>query len=87
MAARLIETHGQQPTEQKDRNYFRSVYFREPGGVLFEVATDAPGFQVDESEAELGSALKLPPWLEPHRDEIARGLPPLHPALAGAEGA
>ena len=55
--------------------------------VLFEVATDAPGFQVDESEAALGSALKLPPWLEPHRDEIARGLPPLHPALAGAEGA
>lgn len=78
---------GHQVTTVQERQYFRSIYFREPGGVLFEVATDAPGFLVDESDAALGSELKLPPWLEPRRDEIARVLPPLHPALAGAEGA
>ena len=48
MAQKLVETHGLHPTEQKDRNYFRSVYFREPGGILFEIATDIPGFAVDE---------------------------------------
>lgn len=60
-----------------DREYFHSVYFPEPGGVLFEIATDPPGFTIDESVAELGSHLKLPPWLEPHREEIVRRLPPL----------
>jgi glyoxalase family protein len=75
---------GQQVTTVQERQYFRSIYFREPGGVLFEVATDGPGFLVDEPNDTLGTTLKLPPWLEPHRDEIARGLPPLHPALAGA---
>ena len=48
MARKLMQTHGLHPTEQKDRNYFRSVYFREPGGILFEIATDVPGFAVDE---------------------------------------
>jgi glyoxalase family protein len=73
-------------TTVQERQYFRSIYFREPGGVLFEVATDTPGFLVDEADAELGTELMLPPWLEPHRAEIARVLPPLHPALA-VEGA
>ena len=62
-------------TEVLDRQYFRSIYFREPNGVLFEVATIPPGFTADESLAELGSALKLPPWEEPNRAEIEAGLP------------
>ncbi len=64
-------------TEQKDRNYFRSVYFREPGGVLFEIATDAPGFLVDEDDATLGTALKLPEQYEPYRARIEAVLPKL----------
>jgi glyoxalase family protein len=61
-----------------DRFWFRSVYFREPGGVLFEIATDGPGFTADEDLARLGERLILPPWLEPDRAEIERVLPPLH---------
>jgi glyoxalase family protein len=68
---------GLQPTEQIDRKYFRSVYFREPGGILFELATDAPGFAVDEPLAELGTHLKLPEFLEPRRSRIEAALPPL----------
>lgn len=64
-------------TPVRDRQYFRSVYFYEPGGVLFEIATDGPGMLIDETPAELGSALRLPPWLEPYRPEIAQTLPPL----------
>ena len=64
-------------TQILDRQYFKSIYFREPGGVLFEIATDAPGFDVDEPLLELGRNLKLPPWLEPDRDQIAAALPPL----------
>lgn len=64
-------------TQILDRQYFKSIYFREPGGVLFEIATDAPGFAVDEPLLELGRSLKLPPWLEPNRDQIAAALPPL----------
>jgi catechol 2,3-dioxygenase-like lactoylglutathione lyase family enzyme len=60
-----------------DRTYFHSIYFREPGGVLFEIATDPPGFTVDEAAAALGTRLRLPPWLEPHRPELERVLPPL----------
>jgi glyoxalase family protein len=70
-------------TPVQDRQYFRSIYFREPGGVLFEVATDGPGFTTDESVAELGTGLRLPRWLEPDRAAIERALPPL-PA-AGTE--
>jgi glyoxalase family protein len=77
MAARLRERHGIAATEQKDRNYFRSIYFREPGGVLFEIATDEPGFAADEPVAILGESLKLPPFLEARRTEIERVLPPL----------
>jgi glyoxalase family protein len=62
-------------TEVRDRCYFKSIYFREPGGVLFEVATMRPGFLVDEPIGGLGRALKLPPWEEQHRTEIERGLP------------
>ncbi|WP_178917047.1 ring-cleaving dioxygenase [Natronomonas gomsonensis] len=72
----LAET-GLRVTPQKDRRYFRSIYFREPGGVLFEFATDGPGFDADEPLAELGSELKLPPWLEADRETIERSLPPL----------
>ena len=61
-----------------DRKYFRSIYFREPGGVLFETATDGPGFAVDESPEELGSRLQLPSWLMDQRLTIERGLTPLH---------
>ncbi len=60
-----------------DRQYFHSIYFREPGGALFEVATDPPGFTADEPPAQLGSGLRLPPWLEPERARIAAALPPL----------
>lgn len=77
MAKRLIEKHGMHPTEQKDRNYFRSIYFREPGGVLFEIATDIPGFAVDEPVETLGQHLKLPAFLEGHRAEIEKVLPSL----------
>jgi catechol 2,3-dioxygenase-like lactoylglutathione lyase family enzyme len=61
-----------------DRQYFRSIYYREPGGVLFEIATDPPGFAIDESPEELGSKLQLPRWLEPAREELQAILPPLH---------
>jgi glyoxalase family protein len=77
MVRRLRENHRIATTEQKDRNYFRSVYFREPGGVLFEIATDIPGFAVDEPAASLGQALKLPAFLEAHRAELERVLPAL----------
>ncbi|WP_230533282.1 ring-cleaving dioxygenase [Microvirga roseola] len=75
MVQKLIAHHGIRPTEQKDRNYFRSVYFREPGGVLFEIATDEPGFAVDEPAERLGGALKLPPFLEARRASIEAVLP------------
>ena len=64
-------------TPVMDRSYFQSIYFREPGGVLFEVATLAPGFAVDEPLAELGRGLKLPPWEEAKRAEIEAALPPI----------
>ena len=70
-----VEEAGLQVTGVKDRQYFRSIYFREPGGVLFEIATDGPGFTHDESPEDLGSTLQLPPWVEPRRLEIERRLP------------
>lgn len=77
MARKLVSAHGVRPTDQRDRCYFRSIYFREPGGVLFEIATDVPGFAVDEPVASLGRALKLPPFLEPQRARIEKVLPAL----------
>ena len=68
---------GYDVTPVLDRNYFRSIYFREPGGVLFEIATDPPGFAVDEDSEHLGEDLKLPPWLETRRDRLEEVLPPL----------
>lgn len=75
---RRVRAAGASPTPVIDRFWFHSVYFKEPGGVLFEVATDGPGFTVDEDPAHLGEQLILPPWLEPHRKEIQAALPPLH---------
>jgi glyoxalase family protein len=72
-----IRATGLGVTPQIDRYYFRSIYFREPGGVLFEIATDGPGFTADEDAAHLGERLSLPPFLEPHRDEIEAGLQPI----------
>ncbi len=77
MVDRLDRHHAIRTTEQKDRDYFRSVYFREPGGVLFEIATDIPGFAVDEDPAGLGSALRLPRFLQPRRAAIEAALPAL----------
>ncbi|SHO63353.1 glyoxalase family protein [Pseudoxanthobacter soli DSM 19599] len=77
MVRKLRENHRIATTEQKDRNYFRSVYFREPGRVLFEIATDEPGFAVDEPVTTLGQALKLPTFLEGHRSHIEQVLPEL----------
>src|SRR5712691_8639063 len=72
-----IRAQGLRPTDQINRCYFRSIYFREPGGVLFEIATDDPGFTLDEPKERLGSEIKLPPWYEPKRAEIVAALPPL----------
>ncbi|MCZ7677042.1 MAG: VOC family protein [Roseovarius sp.] len=66
---------GMQVTPVIDRQYFDAIYFRTPGGVLFEIATDAPGFAVDEDAAHLGAALKLPARYEAQRDRIERVLP------------
>jgi glyoxalase family protein len=75
------------PTPVIDRFWFKSVYFREPGGALFEVATDGPGFAVDESVGELGTTLVLPPWLAAQRKQIEATLPPLRdPEKAPLEG-
>ena len=68
---------GARPTPVIDRFWFKSVYFPEPGGVLFELATDGPGFAVDEDPAHLGESLVLPPWLEPERAAIEAALPQL----------
>lgn len=68
---------GRRPTPVIDRFWFKSIYFTEPGGALFEIATDGPGFAIDEEPAALGERLILPPWLEPNRVEIESGLPPL----------
>jgi glyoxalase family protein len=79
----LARDHGITATEQKDRYYFRSVYFREPGGILFEIATDGPGFTVDEPKETLGEDLKLPPFLAARRRELIEVLP----SLDGRNGA
>ena len=73
---RVLEA-GSHPTQVIDRFWFKSVYFPEPGRVLFELATEGPGFGVDEENAHLGETLVLPPWLEPDRVAIERSLPKL----------
>ena len=79
-----VEAAGQRPTPVIDRFWFKSVYFKEPGGVLFELATDGPGFAVDEDADHLGESLVLPPWLEAARPRIEQVLPQLklHPPSA-----
>jgi glyoxalase family protein len=81
-----IAAQGREITPVIDRQYFHSVYFTEPGGVLFEIATDGPGFAIDESPAELGTHLKLPPMYEASRPDIERTLPPIRLPQAEAEG-
>lgn len=76
---------GLRPTPQIDRFWFRSVYFEEPGGVLFELATEGPGFARDEAPERLGETLVLPPWLEPKREEIEGSLPALSPPVERTE--
>lgn len=80
MRQRLIDL-GHIVTPVQDRQYFQSIYFREPGGVLFEIATSEPGFAADEPAESLGRALKLPPWQEPNRQTIEAALPPVEPPL------
>ncbi|NNM85652.1 MAG: ring-cleaving dioxygenase [Phycisphaerales bacterium] len=72
-----LDMSGLHVTPPMERVYFRSIYYREPGGVLFELATDGPSFTVDESVEQLGTQLMLPPWLEDQREAIAASLPPL----------
>jgi glyoxalase family protein len=73
-----LVARGLQPTPVVDRRYFRSVYFREPGGVLFELATDGPGFTIDEAPKHLGATLQLPPQYAQYREYIEATLPELH---------
>ena len=80
MRRKLVEEHRLQVTEQINRFYFRSIYFREPGGITFEIATDQPGFAIDEPVESLGQALKLPAFLESRRQEIEASLQPLETA-------
>jgi glyoxalase family protein len=84
---RTLAEAGAHVTPVQDRQYFRSIYFREPGGVLFEIATDIPGFATDETLAELGGSLQLPPWLESARARIEEALPPIQVAQAVTAGA
>ncbi len=74
---RIIKEAKLNPTPVIDRTYFHSVYFREPGGILFEIATDPPGFAIDERPEDLGKQLKLPEWLEPMRGRLEQLLPPV----------
>jgi glyoxalase family protein len=83
-----LRERGLQVTDVKDRQYFRSIYFRDAdwtSGILFEIATDGPGFLIDESVERLGSTLRLPSWLEDRRDELQQALPPIErPAPASS---
>jgi len=84
-AQEQVRAAGGRTTEVIDRFWFKSIYFREPGGALFEIATDGPGFAIDEDVSSLGEQLILPPFLEPHRAEIERVLQPVHaPAVTSS---
>jgi glyoxalase family protein len=82
---RQVGEAGLQVTPVIDRYYFESIYFREPGGVLYEIATDGPGFATDEDAAHLGERLALPPFLEPRRAQIEAGLRPLDAPAVSAK--
>jgi glyoxalase family protein len=75
--AERLNTMGVRNSGEVDRYYFRSLYFREPNGILFEIATDGPGFAMDEQESSLGERIALPPFLEPRRQEIVENLKPI----------
>jgi len=81
-----VSASGLRVTDVRDRKYFRSIYFREPGGILFEIATDTPGFTADESVETLGSRLMLPDWLEERRPQIEGSLPPLTMPSSASDG-
>lgn len=72
--SRRVQSHGYRPTPVQDRQYFNAIYFREEGGILFEIATDPPGFARDEAPEALGQKLMLPPWFEPQREAIEANL-------------
>jgi glyoxalase family protein len=78
---------GRNVTPVIDRYYFKSIYFREPGGVLFEIATDGPGFTIDETAESLGSSLSLPPWFQVRRDRLDKTLPPIVVPTTATTGA
>ena len=73
----LLQDKGYNPTEILDRNYFKALYFMRKGGILFEIATDPPGFAVDEPMNKLGQRLMLPSWFEAKREELESTLPPV----------
>src|SRR5689334_11474839 len=73
----LLLRAGRNVTPVIDRWYFKSIYYREPGGVLFEIATDSPGFTIDEKPDALGSGLSLPPWFQVRRDALDETLTPI----------
>ena len=75
-SAELVEA-GQHPTDVQERQFFRSIYYREPSGILYEIATNGPGFTADEAEPDLAKRLSLPSWFEPHREKIESVLPKL----------
>jgi glyoxalase family protein len=80
-----VEESGLQPTPFIDRQYFNAIYFREEGGILFEIATDPPGFARDELAETLGEKLMLPEWFEEHRTQIEQGLPPIQVRVLEAD--
>ena len=83
----LLMRAGRNVTPVIDRWYFKSIYFREPGGVLFEIATDGPGFTVDESPEKLGTTLSLPPWFQVRREQLDEILPPIVVPTTATTGA
>ncbi len=83
----VLVTAGRNVTPVIDRWYFKSIYYREPGGVLFEIATDGPGFTVDESPEQLGTTLSLPPWFQVRRDRLDEILPPIVVPTTATTGA
>ena len=82
-----LTTAGRNVTPVIDRYYFKSIYYREPGGVLFEIATDGPGFTVDEAPEKLGTTLSLPPWFQVRRDRLDEILPPIVVPTTATTGA
>jgi len=80
-------TAGRNVTPVIDRWYFKSIYYREPGGVLFEIATDGPGFTIDEPPEKLGTTLSLPPWFQVRRDQLDEILPPIVVPTTATTGA